>query len=166
MVTSYCEKWFQAGRHPITPMTAVEAQARHEARRPYCAVIGGVEAPTHVISLAGAWVSVAFLDDLKREYLRYDFNERAPGRLFLTTALFRVFEGATDEVVEGTQFAFRESGHSLIERRDLRTGQVSERRWSGDTKANWEQYPSFGNYAMLCRSERGTALLSGAGTAS
>ena len=156
MAISYCENWFQAGKRPINPLSVADAQARHEARRPYCALSGRsqAEAPTQVLSLAGAWVSVSVLDDLKREYLRYDFNERAPEKLFLKTALFRTFEGSTDEPVEATQFAFSEEGSALIERRNLRDNEVRQRRWNGDMAANWERYPEFGEYAALCQPER------------
>ena len=164
MGASYCEKWFQSGKRPINPMTAADAQAKHEARQPYCALIGDTRGPTHVLSLAGAWVSVSFLDERKREYLRYDFKERAPRELFLAAAVLRVFEGMTDNVVEVTQFAFKETGDGLIERRDLRAGQVGERRWSGDARSNWERYPNFGDYVALCRLERGMSIESAAGT--
>lgn len=155
MIVSYCEKWFQPEGRPIKPMLATEARARHERRQPYCALIGGEENPTHVISVAGAWVSVSFLDERKREYLRYDFNEPSHGRLFLTTALCRAFDGETDDVVGAMQFAFKPDGFVLIEQRDLRTKQVNERRWNGATAANWESYPAFGDYSVLCRRERG-----------
>jgi hypothetical protein len=154
MHVSYCEKWFLPKRRAIRPISEEEASARHAARQPYCALIGGESKPTIVVSVAGQWVSVSFLDDLGREYLRYDLKEHPPSDLFLTMAIYRDFEGDTDEVAVATQFAFKEDGSVLMERRQLPTNAVQERRWRGDISSNWERYPSFGKYDALCRVER------------
>jgi len=151
---SFCEKWFQPQRRAINPITTEIAQSKHARREAYCAVIGGAEKPTHVVSLSAEWVSVSFLDEEGREYLRYDFKERTHGQMFLAASIHRTFEGATDNVLEATQFAFKEDGSVLMEKRRLRTQEVGERRWQGDLGGNWERYPKFGEYADICRLER------------
>ena len=120
MDVSFCERWFQPERRLINPISAEAANSKHTRREPYCAVIGGDETPTHVVSLAATWVSVSFLDERGRESLRYDFKERVLGRLFLAAAIHRAFEGATDEVIEALSSRSRKRARSL---------------WRGETSA-------------------------------
>jgi hypothetical protein len=158
MSVHYCEKWFRSGSRPIGMIEEHIARARHAAREPYTALLGGAEQPTHVISLAGPWVTVSFLDGFGREYLTYDFKETQPRRLFLTMATHRGFFSDRPEPTSATRFAFQENGRVLIERRDLASGETQERESSDEVSANWEDYPSFGSYEAIVRRERVQAL--------
>ena len=102
----------------------------------------------------GDFVTVYFVDELLRCYLEYDFQEKQPGKLFLTHALFREFADETDEVVGAKTFAFKEDGTILMEDQDLSNDQVEERVATFSVAENWEEYPSFGEYSRLCNEER------------
>lgn len=151
---SYGERWFQPGRRMIKALSVDEAAERHERRQPYVALIGPTNGPACVLSLAGKWVTAAFLDSHGREFLSYDFREERAGVLFLSHAKFREFHGDTDQVTRFLQFAFDEDGTGLIEDQDLASGTSSQRRWKGETAENWEDYPEFAKYDAFCRRER------------
>jgi hypothetical protein len=150
----YCEKWFNPGKRATRPLDEAAARRRHDARQPYTALMGSLEAPSHVISLAEPWVSVTFMDDALRGYLRYDFKETRHGKLFLTMAVYREFEGESMDPVTFAEFTFREDGHATTERRDRQSGNAFESERVVDVSANWEDYPQFGDYTSLCRKER------------
>jgi hypothetical protein len=59
----------------LNPLTRDEAQRRHESREEYAALLGTAEAPSHVVSLVGPWVTVSVLDKDRREYLLYSAAE-------------------------------------------------------------------------------------------
>lgn len=150
----YCEKWFNAKKSPINIIDRDSARKHHESREPYTAVIGGEDSPSFVVSLAANWVTVSFLDRLKREYLSYDFSEVQPEHLFLTMAEHRDFAGETDEVLLISRFAFQPDGRMLAEKRNLETGETEERQALANVNTNWEDYPRFENYESVCRKER------------
>lgn len=176
MSVLYCEPrsaLFSFGRKQMPPSLAEEkARRRHERREAYEAVIGEPDHPRFVVCLSpnaasvhsdsvsrckegkGDWVTVYFIDDQLRWYLKYDFKEIEPGKLFLTLAIFREFVGATNDVLTAKTFAFKEDGHILIEDRNVSTNSVEEREVTFSADANWEKYPDFGRYDHLCRDQR------------
>jgi hypothetical protein len=149
-----------------------KARHRHDRREAYEVVIGEPDHPRFVVCLSpnvasvhsdsasrsqegnGDWVSVYFMDDQLRWYLRYSFQEIEPDKLFLTLAIFRDFVGATNEVLTAKTFAFKEDGHILIEDRNLNSNFVEEREASYSMDMNWESYPRFGEYDHLCLEQR------------
>lgn len=139
-------------------LTEEKARKRHESRKSYVAIVGEAERPTHLVSLAGPWVTVSFLDDLRREVQNYDFHERRQGELFLNMAVHRRFRGDSNDLVESVLFSFKEDGKILIETRD--DSVISQRRVVADPSVNWERYPAFGVYDDLCRYEREPPLTS------
>jgi len=155
MELHYGDRWFHARKRSIDVLDEDTARARHAAHQPYTVVVGSLERPTHVISFASPWVSVGFFDASRREYLSYDFKETGtvPESLFLKMAEFREFKHS-DKPVASTRFAYAPSGRLLIERQDLETGETLEREQPDDLSENWEDYPTFGSYASLCRAER------------
>jgi hypothetical protein len=167
----YCEPrsaLFALGRKKMpTAMPTEKARRRHERRQGYEAVIGEPEHPQYVVCLYpnvastktdsisrcmegnGDWVSVYFLDASLRWYLEYGFQEKQPGKLFLTHTLFREFVGDTDKVQGAKTFAFKEDGYIFMEDQNLLTGSVEEREVRFSVEENWEDYPSFGEYQRL-----------------
>lgn len=148
----YCEKWLFAEKRPLKSLDPRRAKQRHDARKPYAAVVG-MPMPTHIVSLAGSWVTVSFLDSLGRQELTYDFNERRPSELFLTMAVSREFVGDEVEAAIAKIFAFEEDGSILIEER-IAQREARQLRASSDASPNWDVYPAFGEYAHLCNRER------------
>ena len=96
MALTFCERWWLARRRPVGLMSAESAEARHNKRQPYCVLVGGSDRPACVVELAGVWVAVVFLDRCLRPYLRYDFRETAPERLFLKGIIHREFAGDSE----------------------------------------------------------------------
>ena len=153
MKTSYSEGWSLFKKKPIRPMDADEARRRHESREPYVALLGDNQ-PSHVIDMAGDWVSVIFLDRNCRQYLRYDFKEKKPSQLFLKGAIHWQYRDAGEQEVSSKLFNFSEDGYTVMEERNLTTGEVTELETTASVDANWEPYPFFGDYASLCREDR------------
>lgn len=149
----YAEKWLVLDRKPLNLLAREEAQRRHAAREPYAALLGDPEKPSHVVSLAGAWVMTSFLDEDQREYLLYSFKEVNPGKLFLKQAIHREFDDS-GEVSSATIFAFDEKGKIVMERQDMKTDEVETRKAKADPSPNWDRYPEFGQYDHLTREER------------
>ena len=153
-MTHYAEKWLVLDRKPLNPLTREEAKRRHESREAYVALIGPPEAPSHVVSIAGPWVMVSFLDDDHREFLLYSFKELRPGQIFLKQAIHREFDAKTGELNVATLFAFDEKGKILIERQDRKHDDVETRKGKADPAPNWDRFPEFGAYDSLLQEER------------
>ena len=110
--------------------------------------------PICFVELASDFVSVGFLDDHLREETNYAFQELAPGRLFLTSALEREFVDGSDKVVLGTSYSFNPDGKMEIVKEEFGTGMISRAERTVDVSGNWDTYPSFGSYDSICRLER------------
>jgi hypothetical protein len=154
MDISYCEKWWIGRNKPINPISVESAGRRHESREPYVALIGGSERPRYIVDVAGGWVSVVFMDRKLRQYLRYDFKEKQPGRLFLKSAYYWEYEGDSDSERSSKIFSFNEDGHIIMEERNIVTGELRELETTASLDDNWERYPSFGEYSFLCKEDR------------
>ena len=150
----YAEKWLVLDRKALNAISPTEAAQRHASRVEYAAIIGDPDSPSHVVSLAGPWVTVSFLDDDRREYLLYSFKEVRPGNVFLSQAIYREFIEDSGEVSSATIFAFRENGKIIIERHDMSTDQIETRKAQADAAPNWDRYPEFGQYDSLLQEER------------
>jgi hypothetical protein len=157
MTITYAEKWLTADKKPFNPMDAAAARKRHEARKPYTALIGGEGRPSCTVEVSRDWVSVRFLDDHLRQYLQYDFKVVDPNRLFLKGAIHMEFDGNTGNTTLKKIFNFHDDGSLDIEEIDRKTGQRREFAMSTDVSQNWDDYPAFGDYVRLCRKERGAA---------
>lgn len=74
----------------------------------------------------------------------------------MTRAIYREYNGSTDEIVEGQTFLFTPEGKQVIIVDD-RVQHSSSTQESTDVNmdSNWEVYPTFGNYDAICREERG-----------
>lgn len=107
-----------------------------------------------VLDFAKSWVTVNFVDALGRIYLKYDFRRVEEDKLFLSLASHFEYTGDESKPRSSTLFAFQVSGSTLIERRDLASGEVHEKSITASTEPNWEPFPAFGDYASLCRVDR------------
>ena len=130
------------------------AREAHGGRRPYAAVISTGAVPSVFVEFNDSYVGVGFLDRQLREELMYQFQERSPGRLFLTMAVHRDFEGSSDRVVKGSSYSFNEDGRVTIEDEDFVGGKVAKSERKANVRGNWEQYPAFGDYGSITRRER------------
>lgn len=131
-----------------------DARIAHEGRQPYTAILGPPESPKNFVELNGDYVGVGFLDERRREFLSYQFQERRPGKLFLTMATHRDFEDGSDEVSSATTYYFQEDDSVTIERTDTRARTRLRSESKADIRGNWEDYPEFGRYEGVARAER------------
>jgi len=151
---SYCRAWFRAKKVALEPRSREEASTAHERRLPYVAIVGEHERPRAFVEMNADYVGVGFLDDRRREYLSYQFQELEPGKLFLTMATHREFDGDRDAVREATTYYFKPSGNVVVEKVD-RSGRAQSRSSAQrDVANNWEVYPVFGAYDGVIRVER------------
>ncbi len=154
MTVTYCERWFRHKKKPIALINESDARIRHENRRLYTVVQGDLKAPECFIEINNDYVGVAFLDNLLREYLSYTFQEKKPGKLFLTMITHRAFDGQTDRVAGGTTYYFKEDGAAVIENEDFAADSKTEKLVQADVSGNWEDYPMFGRYSTILEVNR------------
>jgi hypothetical protein len=112
------------------------------------------DSPEYVVDIAGAWVSVSFMDERVRQYLCYNFKETQPGRLFLKSAYHWEYDGDSQSPAVNKIFAFEEDGRTVIVERILATGESREFEIAASVAENWDVYPAFGEYLPFCREER------------
>jgi len=154
MDITYCEKWWFSKKKPLKKMNSENAKRRHESRKPYVAVLGYSNKPLFIIDVSDEWVSIIFMDEYLRQYLRYDFRETQSGKLFLKTATYWLYEDDSDAEIFSKIFSFNESGHIIVEERNLKSNEVKAFEDTLNVDNNWEDYPFFGNYESLCKKER------------
>ena len=150
----YCSGWFRAKKRCTQVWELEKAKASHEGGQLYTAVLGSRPSCFVELSLARGYVGVGFLDDQLREYLSYQFQEKSPGRLFLTMATHREFADASDRVRKGTTYYFDPNGRVVIERKDFETREAERSESVAALEGNWESVPEFGRYEGVCRKER------------
>lgn len=151
----YCKSWFRAKKRPTEVWSEEQAKAAHENGKPYTALVDSVERPFCFLEVSAKAVSVGFLDNLLRESLSYDFQEVGPGKLFLTMATYRDFEGETDKVVSGTSYIFNQDGSIGIRREHFHPHSLETAESTGDVISNYALKPECGRYDELIRVERG-----------
>lgn len=150
----YGERWHRHGKELTRLLTPEKARLRDEKGEIYAVVIGDPAAPYCFIEVNGGYFGVGFLDEQKREYMSYTFDELEAGKLFLCEAAYREYKGRSDQVVRGTVYRFFPDGRSLVEKVEepFRQAKVTEGR--SDVSKNWEPKPSFGEYDGLIRKDR------------
>jgi hypothetical protein len=162
MKLTFCNGWFRAKKRPGELWTEKQAKDAFDNRRLHTVVISHDDKPAAFIEFNGDYVGVGFLDHAIREYLSYTFNEVSPGKLFLTQATHREYEGETDRVKSGTSYYFKQDGAVAVKREDFTwtegqsspVGVVSTKDSQVDVSGHWETYPKFGEYDALLRVER------------
>jgi hypothetical protein len=146
----------------LDSLDAKQAKDAFDNRRLLTVVVRSGDQPAAFITFNDGYVGVSFLDPAVREYMVYDFVEKSPGRLFMTQAVHREYDGETDRVKSGTSYFFREDGGVTVERQDFTwtEGQsspvatVSTKETRVNVSGNWDDYPRFGEYDALLRLER------------
>ena len=150
----FCKSWFRAKKRLTVLWDEAQAREAHERRKPYTALIGDVERPTHVVELNDRFVGVEFLDDLLRAALSFQYREVEPGKLFLSMATYREFDDDSDRVLVGTSYMFERDGALKIRREKFDPHGIEEANGKADVAANFEPYPAFGRYDGICVAER------------
>ena len=95
---TFGKSWFRAKKGLTETWDEPKARIAHEQRQPYVAVVENDEGILCFIEANYDYIGVGFFDNASREFLSYQFQEVEPGRLFLTMATHREFDGEADRV--------------------------------------------------------------------
>ena len=151
----YSSEWGFAYMEPIANLTIDEARQKHYENQKYCATFKDDNRYYCLIIFTGTSVLVSFIDDKQRVYMDYNFRIIETGRLFMSSATFREFEGRTKKVKSAEHFLFKEDGSTIINRGTYVPEEKHEQAHTVvDTSDMYEDYTEFGKYEKLLRKER------------
>lgn len=151
----FCKSWFAARKLTTEVWTEAQAKYAHDNGRNYTVLVDSLERPFCVILVMAKAVAVDFLDEQLREALSYQFQVVSPGRMFLTMAVHREFDGDEDKVTKGTRYTFTQEGKVQIRRETfLPDHSLEVANTEADVSSNYVQAPSFGEYEEFTRMER------------
>jgi hypothetical protein len=151
----YCKSWFRAEKRPTEIWTEEQAKTAHLSKKLYTVLVNSIEKPFCFLEINKGFVGVGFLDDMARESLYYAFKEIEPGKLFLSMATHREFDGDTDTIIVGTTYIFDPSGLAKIQKQHFKPRNMEVANSSVDVASNYSHWPEFGEYDDLIRIERG-----------
>jgi hypothetical protein len=151
---TYCKSWFRAKKVPLQIWDEGAAREAHQKRLAYTVLVGNIHRPYCFIEINNNFFGVCFLDDKLREKLNYQFQEIESGKLFLSLATFREFDGDTDKVLIGTTYIFSQDGSIQIRKETFDPHLLEISNTNGSVSDNYEEYPKFGNYSHLTVLER------------
>ncbi|MHB0972434.1 MAG: hypothetical protein ACYC7A_22385 [Thermoanaerobaculia bacterium] len=154
MRVNYFQIWHRQLRQAIEPLTPREAETRDKTGKPYVAVIGSEDHPDCFIEISRGFYGVSFLDPYRREYLMYSFEEIEPGKLFLREAIFREYDSDASKPLSASAYRFQPDGVVQVETGANPFNQAVRSSAIMDVSNNWEQKPSFGEYASIVQKER------------
>jgi hypothetical protein len=108
-------------------------------------MVGDPAHPYCFIEVSEGCFGVGFLDEHKREPLRYLFEDLGDGRVFLSEATHREYVAESDEVAKGTVYRFSKDARVQIERVQKPFQQATVTDGHTDVSRNWEPKPAFGD---------------------
>ncbi len=151
----YCKKWFTQKKYAPEVWTEAQAKDAHGRGQAYSVLVDSLEEPFCVILVMAEAVVVDFFDEHLRKILSYQFQLVASGRLFLSMAIHREFDGESDKVASGTSYGFSEDGKVRIDRETFLPEHSLEVAHSEtDVSSNYESVPKFGQYEAFMKMER------------
>jgi len=151
----YCKSWFRAKKRPTEMWTEDRARDAHVSKSLYTVLVESIETPFCFLEINNGFAGVGFLDDHLRESLYYAFKEITAGKLFLSMATYREFDGDTDNVALGTTYIFSPDGLVKIRKQSFKPASLETAETSADVSQNYTPFPNFGEYDDLIRVERG-----------
>jgi len=154
MEVSYCEGWFRHFKKISGLLSEEEAKNREKNGEVYTVIIGDHENPFCFIEINKGFYGVSFLDDYKREFLSYNFDEQENGLLFLKEAINTEFEGNSDNMLKNTAYWFTPDGNVKIGESKPPFQKVEVIEKKADVSRNWEKKPEFGKYENLIKKDR------------
>jgi hypothetical protein len=151
----FCKKWFTPKKYAPEVWTQAQAKEAHDNGRNYSVLVDSIEKPFCAILVMAEAVAVDFFDEHLRPALSYQFQVVKPGRMFLTMAVHREFDGDGDKVVKGTSYGFTEDGKLQIRRETfLPDHSLEVANGQSDVSSNYAAAPEFGKYEEFMRMER------------
>ncbi|MFB9241915.1 lytic transglycosylase [Massilia antarctica] len=106
----FFKSWFRAKKKPAEIWSEDQAKLAHSTNRTYTVLVESINEPYCFIDIAKGVVGVGVHDEFLRESLTHAFQEVGPGKLFLTMATHREFDGGSDKVVSGISYLFEQNG--------------------------------------------------------
>jgi hypothetical protein len=149
---TYCLRWNSVLRAPVEVLSPLQAEIRHEERKPYVVVLGNDERAVVEMTFFQAYCHLQLLDALGRVVSRYAFIE-AGGRLFLEQVTLHFYADSGDRPSAGEVFRFGRNG-SLTHDSGKAGGQVVRREGQLDVTDNYLAIPGFGDYEPLLAKAR------------
>lgn len=150
----FCKSWFRAKKRPTELWSEEQAKSAHVNKQTYTVLVDAVDRPYCFLDIADGVVGVGFLDDFLRESLTYAFQEVEPGKLFLTMATHREFDGSTDKLESGVTYLFERDGSVEIRRELFNPHRLDTTISRINVSSNYTSKPEFGHYDNLLRVER------------
>lgn len=152
----FCKSWFTAKKLTTEVWTETQAKEAHDNGSKYTVLVDSIERPFCIIDvMTSKFIGVDFLDEHLRPALSYVFQVVTPGRLFLTRAVHREFDGDGDKVAKGTSYGFTEDGKLRIDRETfLPAHSLEVANGQADVSSNYVAAPEFGRYEEFMRMER------------
>lgn len=150
----FCKSWFRAKKKPTEVWSEERAKSAHASKQTYTVLVDSVERPYCFLDISDSVVAVGFLDEQLRETLTYAFQEIDTGKLFLTMATHREFDGNSDRVVSGETYFFDLDGTVRIRKEFFDPYRLETKETKADVQANFSPVPEFGRYEDLIRVER------------
>ena len=150
----FCKSWFRAKKQPTEVWTEEQARIAHKKKKLYTVLVDSIDRPYCFLEITEKAVGVGFLDEKIRECLTYGFQEFEPGKLFLTMATHREFEGDTDKVASGISYIFKRDGTVQMRREFFNPHRLETSTTSADVSTNYAATPEFGEYDDFIRIER------------
>jgi hypothetical protein len=151
---TYYERWHRHAKAAVGPLAVEEAKRLDAAGEPYAVVLSDQDRPVCFVEVSEDCYGVSFLDRLQREHLMYSFEDVGDGKLFLSEAVYREFEGDSDTVAKATIYRFSTDGRVQIEKGEKPFQQAAVTDGHTDVSRNWEPKPGFGDFTGLARKDR------------
>ena len=151
----FCKSWFRAKKKPTEVWSKEQAELAHTNKKTYTVLVDSVSQPYCFLDISDKVIGVGFLDENLRVSLTYAFQEVEPEMLFLTTAIYREFDGESDKVISGASYLFDRSGGVVIRKESFNPHKLEIANSHADVSSNYSRVPSFGDYDELIRVQRG-----------
>ena len=150
----FIKSWFRAKKKPTEIWSEDHARSAHATNSIYTVLVDSMERPYCFLDISEGVVGIGFLGEYLRESLTYTFQEVEPGKLFLTMATYREFEGDTDKVVSGISYLFEQDGSVKIRRESFNPHRIETATSTKNESSHYSSKPKFSFYDDLIRVER------------
>ena len=155
MRIEYCDQWSIIQKEPFNSIDIEKARQNHINKELYTAIILEDDVVVNTIEITDIYINVRFMNELATPYLSYVFDVKDDENIFHTATYYTLYNEKGNEKLETMAFSFSENGYTVMERRDLVTGEVDERYLDDDdVTSKWDKFPEFGKYEHLLREER------------
>ena len=148
----YCSKWWLKNSQPIDIMNINLAKEKHFRGEYYTAVISENNRINYVLNISQDYIVVRFMNVNIKPYLIYEFHRIKDDDIFLKAVYFYQYDG--EKRAEEMTFSFEQDGTVYMEKINLLSSEVKEKKGKVDVSCNWDKFPEFGEYENLFIKDR------------